>query len=71
MREIKKTDIDANTKKIEIIEDGVSIITVSPPSIWAFKNNTISEIEEQLSKLNKSALSNEEKSSVQAWMNEA
>ncbi len=71
MREIKKTDIDANTKKIEIIENGVSIITVAPPSIWAFKNNTISEIEEQLSKLNKSALSNEEKSSVQAWMNEA
>ncbi len=71
MREIKKTDIDANTKKIEIIEDGVSIITVSPPSIWAFKKNTISESEEQLSKLNKSALSNEEKSSVQAWMNEA
>ncbi len=71
MRSIIKSDIDSNTKKIEVLEDGVSIITVAPPSIWAFKNNTISEIEEQLSKLNKSALTNDEKSQLQAWMDEA
>lgn len=70
MRSIIKSDIDSNTKKVEILEDGVSIVTIAPPSVWAFKNNTITEIEEQLSKLNKPALTNDEKSQVQSWMDE-
>lgn len=70
MRSIIKSDIDSNTKKVEVLEDGVSVITVAPPSVWAFKNNTITEIEEQLAKLNKPALTNDEKSQLQSWMDE-
>lgn len=69
MRQLQKTDIDQNTKKVEILEDGVSIITVAPPSIWAFKNNLISELEEALAKLNKSALTSDEKNQLTTWMN--
>ena len=70
MRSIIKNEVDSNTRKIEVLENGVSIITVAPPSIWAFKNNTITEIEEQLAKLNKPALTNDEKSQIQSWMDE-
>ncbi len=69
MRQLQKTDIDQNTKKVEILEDGVSIITVAPPSIWAFKNNLISELEEALAKLNKSALTSDEKNQLTTWIN--
>lgn len=71
MRVIQKTDLDSNTKKMEIIEDGVSIATACTPSIPAFKTNAINELELALEKVNKPALTNEEKALVQSWIDEA
>lgn len=69
MRELQKTEIDANTKKISIVENGIEIVVVCPPTMWAFKNNTIIELDQALTKLNKPVLTNDEKNLLQSWMN--
>lgn len=70
MREIQKTEIDSNTTLLVILENGVEITRTALPSIWAFKNNAISDLETMLATLNKPALTNEEKSLVQSWTDE-
>jgi hypothetical protein len=69
MREIQKTEIDSNTTLLTVLEDGVEIARAAPPSIWAFKNNAISDLDAALTSVNKSALSSEEKTLLQSWMN--
>ena len=69
MREIQKTEIDSNTTLLTVLEDGVEVIRTALPSIWAFKNNAISDLDTALTNVNKSVLSSEEKTLLQSWMN--
>jgi hypothetical protein len=69
MREIQKTEIDSNTTLLAVLEDGVEITRIALPSIWAFKNNAISDLDTALTSVNKPALSSEEKTLLQSWMN--
>lgn len=69
MREIQKTEIDSNTTLLAVFEDGVEVARTALPSIWAFKNNAISDLETVLKDVNKPALSSEEKTLLQSWMN--
>jgi len=69
MREIQKTEIDSNTTLLTVSEDGVEITRIALPSIWAFKNNAISDLDTALTNVNKPALSSEEKTLLQSWMN--
>ena len=69
MREIQKTEIDSNTTLLVVFEDGVEVARTAPPSIWAFQNNAISDLETALKNVNKSALTSEEKTLLQSWMN--
>ena len=69
MREIQKTEIDSNTTLLAVFEDGVEVARTALPSIWAFKNNAISDLETSLKDVNKPALSSEEKTLLQSWMN--
>jgi hypothetical protein len=69
MREIQKTEIDSNTTLLTVSEDGVEITRIALPSIWAFKNNAISDLDTALTSVNKPALSSEEKTLLQSWMN--
>jgi hypothetical protein len=68
MREITKTEIDSNTRLIIIFENGLEIARTATPSIWAFKNNTITDLDQALARLNKSALTTEEKAFLQSMM---
>ena len=68
MREITKTEIDSNTRLIAIFEDGVEQARTATPSIWAFKNNAIIDLDQSLAQLNKTALTTEEKAFLQSWM---
>jgi hypothetical protein len=69
MREIQKTEIDSNTTLLAVFEDGVEVARTALPSIWAFKNNAMSDLETVLKDVNKPALSSEEKTLLQSWMN--
>jgi hypothetical protein len=69
MREIQKTEVDSNTTVLVVVEDGVEITRTALPSIWAFKNNAISDLDAALKNVNKPALSSEEKTLLQSWMN--
>ena len=69
MREIQKTEIDSNTTLLTVSEDGVEITRIALPSIWAFKNNAISDLDTALTSVNKPVLSSEEKTLLQSWMN--
>jgi hypothetical protein len=69
MREIQKTEIDSNTTLLAVFEDGIEIARTALPSVWAFKNNAISDLETVLKDVNKPALSSEEKTLLQSWMN--
>jgi hypothetical protein len=69
MREIQKTEIDSNTTLLVVLEDSVEITRIALPSIWAFKNNAISDLDTALTNVNKPALSSEEKTLLQSWMN--
>lgn len=70
MREIQKTEIDSNTILLTVLEDGVEVTRTATPSIWAFKNNAITDLNTALESVNKSALTNEEKALVQSWTDE-
>ena len=52
-----------------VFEDGVEVTRTAPPSIWAFQNNAISDLETALKNVNKSALTSEEKTLLRSWMN--
>jgi hypothetical protein len=69
MREIQKTEIDSNTTLLAVLEDGVEITRTALPSVWAFKNNAISDLETSLKNVNKPALTSEEKTLLQSWIN--
>ncbi len=71
MREIQKTEIDSNTILLTVTEDSAEITRIALPSIWAFKNNAISDLEAALKNVNKPALSSEEKALIQSWMSGA
>lgn len=68
MREITKTNIDSNTRLVTISENGVEIARTATPSIWAFKNNAITDLDQSLAQLNKVALTTEEKAFLQSIM---
>lgn len=68
MRQIAKTNVDSNTRLVIISEDGVEIARIATPSIWAFKNNAIIDLDQSLAQLNKSALTTEEKAFLQSMM---
>lgn len=68
MREIQTTEVDSNTRLIVILDDGLEIANTATPSIWAFKNNAITDLDSALSRVNKSALTTEEKAFLQSLM---
>lgn len=68
MREIDTTNIDSNTKLITISEDGVEQARIATPSIWAFKNLAITDLDAALAQVNKSALTTDEKAVLQSLM---
>ena len=69
MREIQKTEIDSNTTLLAVLEDSVEVARIALPSIWAFKNNAITDLDTALESVNKPALTSEEKTLLQSWMN--
>jgi hypothetical protein len=70
MRELIKIDIDVNTVRIEIRENEEIIAVDSFPSKWAFKNNSINQLNELLSANSHPQLSDIEKSQLNTWINE-
>lgn len=68
MRQIAKTNVDSNTRLVTISEDGVEIARTATPSIWAFKNNAITDLDQSLAQVNKAALTTEEKAFLQSMM---
>jgi len=70
MRILEKINIDINTVRIEIKENNEIIVVDSFPSKWAFKNNSINQLNELLSAANQSQLTDTEKSQLNTWINE-
>jgi hypothetical protein len=70
MRILERVNLDVNTVRIEIKEDGEILVMDTFPSKWAFRNNSINQLNELLSAANQSQLSDAEKSQLNTWINE-
>jgi hypothetical protein len=70
MRQLLKTDIDANTVKIEIKENDKLIVEDVYPSKWAFENNSTNQLNGLLSAAGQPELTDAEKSQLNTWINE-
>lgn len=70
MRTLERIDIDQNTVRIEIKEDAQLVVMDTFPSKWAFKNNSLTQLNELLSAVGKPQLNEAEISQLNTWINE-